>query len=46
MDIFVKFGDEDDEDKSLNTYEEYFRLKTQEGIPFGDIINIKVLIEE
>ena len=46
MDIFVKFEDEDDEDESLNTYEGYFRLMTQEGIPFGDIFNIKVLIEE
>ena len=42
MDIFV----EDDEDESLNTYEGYFRLMTQERIPFGDIFFIKVLFEE
>ena len=46
LDVLVKFEDEDDEDESLNAYEGYFRLMTQEGLPFGDIFNIKVLIEE
>ena len=46
LDVLVKFEDEDEEDESLNVYEGYFRLMTQEGIPFGDIFNIKVFIEE
>lgn len=46
LDVLVKFEDEEEEDESFNVYEGYFRLMTQEGIPFGDILNIKVLIEE
>ena len=46
LNVLVKFEDEEDEDESINVYEGYLRLMTQEGIPFGDIFNIKVLIEE
>ena len=45
LNILIKFEDEDDEEESLNAYEGNFRLMTKDGIPFGDIYNIKVLIE-
>ena len=47
MKILMKF---DDFDKNCNnpkdSYEGYFRLMTKEGIPFGDILYIKVMIEK
>ena len=47
----MKFEDDgydeaDDEDNELDYYEGYFRLMTRQGIPFGDILYIKVNIEE
>lgn len=45
MKTIIKFEDENIIEKNKQ-YEGYFRLMTQEGIPFGDIFNIKVLIEE
>ena len=42
----IKFEDEEDEEELLDSYEGFFRLMTKDGIPFGDIYNIKVLIEE
>ena len=46
IDLLLKFED-DDEDiiEVLDSYEGYFRLMTEEGIPFGDILHIKLLIE-
>ena len=46
LNVLIKFEDEEDEEDSLNSYEGCFRLMTKNGIPFGDIYNIKVLIEE
>lgn len=44
--IFIKFDDEEFENNTQNIYEGYFRLMTIEGIPFGDILYIKLIIEE
>lgn len=44
LEAFVKF--EDNDEANVNSlYEGYFRLFTQEGIPFGDILYIQVEIE-
>ena len=44
--ILIKYDDEEFEENTHNMYEGYFRLMTIEGIPFGDIFYIKLLIEE
>ena len=44
--IVIKFDDEEFEENTLNMYEGYFRLMTVEGIPFGDIFYIKLILEE
>ncbi len=45
LDILIKF--EDDDEKQFNDeYEGYFRLMTEEGIPFGDILYIQLDIEK
>ena len=41
--IFFK---EDDDDDNQDLYEGYFRLFTDEGIPFGDILYLQLLIED
>lgn len=51
LNVTMKFEDneideEDEEDNELDFYEGYFRLMTRQGIPFGDILYIKVIIEE
>ena len=46
LDVLIKFEDDEDEEESPDAYEGYFRLMTKDGIPFGDIFNIKVIIEE
>ena len=46
LDLLLKFEDDDEEEiEVLDSYEGYFRLMTEEGIPFGDILHIKLLIE-
>ena len=48
LDLLLKFEDGDDDEEEievLDSYEGYFRLMTEEGIPFGDILHIKLLIE-
>lgn len=49
MNILVKFedetGNEEELIKPLKEYEGYFRLMTYEGIPFGDILYLKVIIQ-
>ena len=37
--------DEDDEDSSQDVYEGYYRLFTEEGIPFGDILYLQVIAD-
>ena len=44
LEVLMKFEDGDSEPMDL--YEGYFRLMTQEGIPFGDILYIQVEIEQ
>ena len=49
LNIFIIFDDiDEDEDQNdinlLDYYEGYFRLMTKEGIPFGDILYIKLNI--
>ena len=44
--IIITFEVEEDEDDLQDVYEGYFRLMTHEGIPFGDIFYIKVIIDE
>lgn len=43
----MKFEDDDEEEEitPLDEYEGYFKLMTPEGIPFGDIFYLKVIIE-
>ena len=45
LNILIKFEDDDDEINQNNIYEGYFRLMTKEGIPFGDIFYIQIIIE-
>lgn len=48
IDVLLKFEDAEEgqeEITPLDYYEGYFRLMTEEGIPFGDILYIKVMIE-
>ena len=44
--IIINFEVEEDEDDLKDFYEGYFRLMTHEGIPFGDILYIKVIIDD
>lgn len=45
--MIIKFEDENEEPfEPLKKYEGYFRLMTQEGIPFGDILYLQVNIQE
>ena len=48
VEFFIKFEEEEEEEEEnlSNVYEGYYRLFTKEGIPFGDIFYIKLLIEE
>ena len=51
LNIFIIFDDiDEDEDQNdinlLDYYEGYFRLMTKEGIPFGDILYIKLNIDK
>ena len=47
LSLFITFEDETDDEnfKPLEQYEGYFRLMTEEGIPFGDIFYLQVNIE-
>jgi len=47
LDVLMKFEDEEEEEEenSEEQYDGYFRLMTKEGIPFGDILYIKLIIE-
>lgn len=45
LDILIKFQDSD-EGQIYDQYEGYFRLMTEEGIPFGDILYIQLDIEK
>ena len=49
MNILVKFEDEvanGEFFEPLKEYEGYFRLMTPEGVPFGDILYLKVIIRD
>ena len=46
LSFIVTFEVEEDEDDIKDVYEGYFRLMTHNGIPFGDIFYIKVLLDE
>ena len=46
LDVLFKFEDDENEEDDITEYEGYFRLMIQEGIPFGDILYIKLLMEE
>ena len=43
LNVFMKF---DDSEEIKDSYEGYFRLITKEGLPFGDVLYIKVIIEK
>ena len=43
LNVFMKF---DECDEIRDSYEGYFRLMTKEGLPFGDILYIRVMIEQ
>ena len=40
------FEEDEDDDDSQDIFEGYYRLFTEEGIPFGDILYLQVIIEE
>ena len=44
LNVFMKFEDFEEDPKDL--YEGYFRIFTEEGIPFGDILFIQVEIDK
>ena len=44
MNLTVFFND--DEDANQDVYEGYFRLFTDEGIPFGDVLFLQVVTED
>ena len=44
MNLTINFND--DEDDNQDVYEGYFRLFTEEGVPFGDILYLQDVIEE
>lgn len=46
LEVLFKFEDDEDEEEDITEYEGYFRLVTKEGIPFGDILYIKLIMEE
>ena len=49
LNIFIIFNEIDEEENGINSldyYEGYFRLMTKEGIPFGDILYIKLNIDK
>ena len=43
LNAFMKFDDSDD---IKDSYEGYFRLMTKEGLPFGDILYVQIMIEK
>ena len=43
LDVLIKFEDLEEQNHP-NYYEGYFRLLTRDGIPFGDILYLKVLL--
>ena len=45
MNLNIDFNDEDEEDNQ-DVYEGYYRLFTDEGIPFGDILYLQVVVED
>ena len=45
MNLNIDFNDED-EDDNQDVYEGYYRLFTDEGVPFGDILYLQVVIED
>ncbi len=44
MNLTIYFND--DGDSNQDVYEGYFRLFTDEGIPFGDVIFLQVVTED
>ena len=43
--LMIKFQEDEDEESSQDVYEGYYRLFTEEGIPFGDILYIQVITD-
>ena len=44
--LTIKFNeDEDDDEDSQDVYEGYYRLFTEEGIPFGDVLYLQVITD-
>ena len=43
--VLIKFDEDELEENINNFYEGYFRLMTIEGIPFGDILYIKFIVD-
>ena len=41
----IDFNDED-EDDNQDVYEGYYRLFTDEGVPFGDILYLQVVVDD
>ncbi len=47
MHLTIAFNNnDDDEDDNQDVYEGYFRLFTEEGVPFGDILYLQDVIED
>jgi hypothetical protein len=45
MNLEIDFNEDGDEDNQ-DIYEGYFRLFTDEGIPFGDILYLQVVVDD
>ena len=46
LSIIFEEDDDEDEDSPQDVYEGYYRLFTEEGIPFGDILYLQVIAED
>ena len=46
MNLTINFNHDDDDDDNQDVYEGFFRLFTEEGVPFGDILYVQDVIED
>jgi hypothetical protein len=50
MKLTIVFQDNDDDDSEdeapQDVYEGYFRIFTEEGVPFGDILYLQVITDD
>ena len=44
--VFQEEDEDDDDESPQDVYEGYFRIFTEEGVPFGDILYLQVIADE